>query len=179
MRKLVFLLPVVLFLILVGFFAIGLNTDPRLVPSPLIGKPAPAFSLPRLADAQSSLGTTDFKGQVTLLNVWATWCVSCRAEHDVLMRIAASKQVKIYGLDYKDNREDALRWLANLGDPYVASAFDEHGRIAIDWGVYGTPETFLIDAEGIVRYKHVGPLSWEFWQSSLLPMIEQLRAGQG
>ena len=179
MKKLLFLLPLSVFVLLVGFFAAGLQYDPSRVPSPLIGKSAPEFSLPRLESADQTIGTSDLRGKVALLNVWATWCAACRDEHPVLMRIARGGEVPIYGLDYKDKRQDALVWLARLGDPYSASAFDEAGRVGIDWGVYGTPETFLLDRNGIVRYKHIGPLTWNVWERTLLPMIRELKSERG
>ena len=120
----------------------------------------------------------DFKGQVVLLNIWATWCVSCRAEHDVLLELARTGKVDIYGLNYKDNRADAQRWLRQLGDPYVANAFDENGRVGIDWGVYGAPETFIMDKHGIIRHKHIGPLTREALEQEILPLIARLEAGQ-
>jgi cytochrome c biogenesis protein CcmG/thiol:disulfide interchange protein DsbE len=173
-----YLTPLVLFLALAALLYKGLALNPREVPSPLIGKPAPEFSLPDLMDTGKQLSHADFKGQVSLLNVWATWCVSCRAEHPLLMQLA-EQGVPIYGLDYKDNREDARQWLARFGDPYVANAFDADGRVGIDWGVYGTPETFIIDHEGIIRHKHIGPLTEDAIQGKILPLIEQLRGKQG
>ena len=174
-----YLLPLVLFTLVVIFLAIGLNLDPRKVPSPLVGKPVPAFTLTRLDDPQTTINNDHFKGKVSLLNVWATWCVSCRAEHEVLMALANSNKVSIYGLNYKDKREDALRWLKLYGDPYVANAFDGDGRVGIDWGVYGTPETFLIDQQGVIRHKVIGPITGEILQQQLLPLIEKLQSSTG
>ncbi len=171
------LIPATIFAILVVFFWVGLTLDPSEVPSPLIGKPAPAFTLPSLHDAGTELTEQTFRGQVSLLNVWATWCVGCRQEHDMLLAIAAEDVAPIYGLNYKDDRADALEWLRRLGDPYKANAVDQSGEAAIDWGVYGAPETFLIDAEGIVRYKHIGPLTPEVWQQQLRPRIVKLKEG--
>ena len=167
-------LPIIIFLLLAVLLGIGLTLDPKKVPSPLIGKAAPAFELPRLKQPEEKLGTDSFRGKVTLLNVWATWCVSCRAEHEVLTAIAKTGKVDIYGLNYKDKREDAIKWLQVYGDPYVASAFDADGRVGIDWGVYGTPETFVIDKQGIIRHKVIGPVTVEIWQQELLPLINKL-----
>ena len=173
-----YLTPLVLFLALAALLYKGLALNPREVPSPLIGKPAPEFSLPELKDTSRQLSQSDFLGKVSLLNVWATWCVSCRAEHPLLMQLAR-QGVTIYGLDYKDSREDAKRWLQRFGDPYVANAFDADGRVGIDWGVYGTPETFVIDQRGIIRHKHIGPLTEEAIQREILPLIQQLKEDKG
>lgn len=173
-----YLTPLVLFLALAALLYKGLALNPREVPSPLIGKPAPEFTLPDLKDTSRQLSHTDFQGKVSLLNVWATWCVSCRAEHPLLMQLAR-QGVTIYGLDYKDSREDAQRWLQRFGDPYVANAFDADGRVGIDWGVYGTPETFVIDQQGIIRHKHIGPLTEEAIQREILPLIQQLKGDKG
>jgi cytochrome c biogenesis protein CcmG/thiol:disulfide interchange protein DsbE len=170
-----YLVPLAVFLVMVVFLAVGLTLDPREVPSPFIGKPAPAFTLPQVADAGKTLSPADFKGQVALVNVWASWCVSCRQEHPVLMELSRRGVVPIYGLNYKDEREAALGWLKQFGDPYTASAFDADGRAGIDWGVYGVPETFVIDKAGIVRYKHTGPVSAEDLENKLLPLIRQLQ----
>jgi cytochrome c biogenesis protein CcmG/thiol:disulfide interchange protein DsbE len=177
-RYLRYLVPLALFLLLAGLLYRGLSLDPKVVPSPLIGKPMPSFTLPRLANASASISDTDLKGKVTALNIWATWCVSCRAEHDVLLELARTGKVDIYGLNYKDNRADAQRWLRQLGDPYVANAFDADGRVGIDWGVYGAPETFIMDKDGIIRHKHIGPLTREALQQEILPLIARLEAAQ-
>ena len=174
-----YVIPVVVFAVLVVFLAIGLNLDPREVPSPLIGKPVPEFTLTRLKDPNTSFSNEDLKGEVSLLNVWATWCVSCRAEHELLMALANSKRVSIYGLNYKDDRKDALRWLQALGDPYTANAFDGDGRVGIDWGVYGTPETFVIDKQGVIRHKIIGPITVDRLNKELLPLIDQLTSKTG
>src|SRR5215831_15343713 len=146
------LIPLVVFVVLAGFLFVGLWRDPREVPSPLVGKPAPSFSLAQLHVPEKMLGAADMRGKVWLLNVWASWCVSCREEHPLLIEYAQSGVVPIYGLNYKDKREDAISWLSELGDPYVLSAFDEDGRVGIDYGVYGAPETYLIDRDGIIRF---------------------------
>ena len=166
------------FAALVGLLWVGLQRDPRLVPSPLVGKPAPEFTLSRLRDPGATLSRSDLLGKASLLNVWATWCVSCRHEHGLLMKIAEGG-VSIYGLNYKDDRADAVRWLDRLGDPYVANAFDPDGRLGLDLGVYGTPETFLIAADGTVAYKHVGPITLQVWNDTLLPMLRESRKVRG
>ncbi|MDD5034027.1 MAG: DsbE family thiol:disulfide interchange protein [Methylococcaceae bacterium] len=170
-----FVIPLIIFLTMVIFLGIGLKLDPREVPSPLIGKPAPAFELPQLADAGKRFGKDNLKGQVSLLNVWASWCVSCRQEHPLLVELAQKNIVPIYGLDYKDSREDGMAWLSRLGNPYVLSAFDADGKVGIDWGVYGVPETFVIDQQGVIRHKHTGPITEEAWQKTLLPLILKLQ----
>lgn len=171
-----YLIPAGIFAIVVVFLAVGLNLDPRKVPSPLVGKPVPDFSLTRLKDPNLTFSKKDLNGKVSLLNVWATWCVSCRAEHQVLLALAKSGKIDIYGLNYKDNREDAMRWLQVLGDPYIANAFDGEGRVGIDWGVYGTPESFLIDKQGVIRHKVIGPITVEVLKNELLPLIVELQS---
>ena len=170
-----FLIPLGVFAVMVLFLGIGLTLNPREVPSPLIGKPAPAFQLSRVADAGQTLSPEDFKGQVALVNVWASWCVSCRQEHPVLLQLARQNVVPIYGLNYKDQREAAQGWLNQHGNPYVASAFDADGRVGINWGVYGVPETFVIDKAGLIRHKHTGPVTPESLDRELLPLIRQLQ----
>ncbi len=167
-----FLLPAGVFAILVGFFFVGLSRDPSQVPSPLIGKVAPTYSLPRVEDTTQKVSSSDFAGKQHMVNVWATWCVECRKEHSVLLEIAKKNVVPIVGLDWKDELTSAQIWLAQLGNPYLATAFDEKGRVAIDFGVYGAPETFLIDAEGKVRYKHIGSLTMDVWEHEFLPRID-------
>ena len=167
------------FLVLVVFLGIGLTLDPREVPSPLIGKAVPSFRLPTVSDPAQTLASEQFRDRVTVLNVWASWCVSCRQEHPLLVELARRGEVTIYGLNYKDTRPDALRWLASLGNPYTASAFDEDGRVGIDWGVYGVPETFVIDRQGIIRHKHTGPITEEAWNKTLWPLIQKLQAQPG
>ena len=167
-------LPVIIFLLLAVLLGVGLRLDPKKVPSPLIGKAAPAFELPLLKRPESMINSDTFKGKVSLFNVWATWCISCRAEHEVLTAIANTGKVDIYGLNYKDERAAAKKWLQVYGDPYVVSAFDADGRVGIDWGVYGTPETFVIDQQGIIRHKVIGPVTTEIWQEELLPLITKL-----
>lgn len=171
-----FLLPLAIFLVLIVFLAIGLRLNPREVPSPLIDKPAPAFSVPTLDGGGKTLARDDLRGKVWLLNVWASWCVSCREEHPVLVELAKRNVVPIYGLNYKDARPDALRWLSEWGNPYAVSAFDPEGRVGIDFGVYGVPETFVIDKAGVIRQKHIGPLTPAVLENKLIPLIRQLDA---
>ena len=169
-----FAIPLVLFILLVTFLAIGLRHDPHEVPSPLINKPAPAFQLAQLRDPSKTFSAADMRGKVWLLNVWASWCVTCRDEHPLLLQYARSGALPIYGLNYKDKREDALSWLGELGDPYVLSVSDTDGRVGIDYGVYGAPETYLIDRDGIIRFKQVGPVTPDIWQETILPLAQQL-----
>ena len=166
-----YIVLIVVFLSMLGIFVVGLDRDPSELPSPLIDKPAPHFDLPRVRDPMSTVGNKDYAGQLVLVNIWATWCVGCRQEHDYLLKLARETDIPIYGLNWRDRRDDALTWLRELGDPYVASGFDEDGRVGIDWGVYGAPETFLISADGIVLYKHLSPLSEAVWQKEFQPRI--------
>ncbi|MRR08534.1 DsbE family thiol:disulfide interchange protein [bacterium] len=170
-----FLLPLGIFLVLVVFLAIGLRLNPREVPSPLIGKPVPAFKLAQLQAPDRTVSPEDFKGKVWMLNVWASWCVSCREEHPVLVGLAKQGGLNIVGLNYKDERSDAFRWLAQHGgDPYAVSAYDADGRVGIDFGVYGVPETFIIDKTGIIRHKHIGPVTPDALQKKILPLMKEL-----
>ena len=171
-----FIWPLVGFLVLVGFLYVGLGLNPHEVPSPLIGKPAPEFTLQQLHDPAKQFSSKDMKGQVWLLNVWASWCVSCREEHPVLVELARQNIVPIYGLDYKDKREDGLGWLDRGGNPYVLSALDADGRVGIDYGVYGVPETYVIDKQGIIQYKEIGPVTPQNLQNKILPLIAKLQA---
>lgn len=175
-RYLRYLVPLAIFFILVVFLFRGLSLDPKRVPSPLVGKPMPEFSLPRLKDPAATLSDSDLKGKVSVLNIWATWCVSCRAEHKVLLQLARDSTVDIYGLNYKDDRAAAQQWLRQLGDPYVANAFDADGRTGIDWGVYGAPETFIMDKQGTIRHKHIGPLTMDALNTTILPLLAELQA---
>ena len=168
-----FLAPVV-FLIICGFLFIGLYKDPSLVESPLIGKSIPTFSAFMLKDTTKAITNADLIGDISLVNVWATWCVACKQEHAALVQIARNEGVPIYGLNYKDDRNAAMNWLQSYGDPYVKNIFDGDGRIAIDFGVYGAPETFLIDQQGIIRHKLVGVMTPAIWQSQFVPIINQL-----
>ena len=171
-----YLLPLAIFLVIGGFLMAGLGLNPRLVPSPLIDKPVPQFSLPAVEDPARPVGSEALRGEVSLVNVWASWCVSCRQEHPVLVELAERHGVPIYGINYKDERRDALRYLARGGNPYVWSGHDLEGRVGIDWGVYATPETFVIDRHGTIRHKHIGPISPEQARNELLPLIERLRS---
>ncbi len=169
-----YLLPLLVFVVLIGFFWVGLGKDPNLLPSALLDKPAPAFTLSNLHSPEKSFSTEDMKGKVWVLNVWASWCAACRSEHPLFMDIARQGGINLYGLNYKDKRDDALTWLRQLGNPYAASLSDLSGDVGIDYGVYGVPETFIIDKEGIIRMKHVGPVSRADWQEKLLPTIKRL-----
>jgi cytochrome c biogenesis protein CcmG/thiol:disulfide interchange protein DsbE len=170
-RSLWFLLPAGLFMALVAFLFFGLYNDPREIPSPLIGKPAPTFSLETLADPSRTVSTADYQGRPYLVNVWGTWCPECRREHEVLLSIARTKIVPIVGLNWRDDRALAQRWLLQLGNPYYSVAFDPEGQAAIDWGVYGAPETFLVSADGTVLFKRIGPMNLDVWQREFLPLI--------
>ncbi len=171
-----FIIPLVLFVVLAVFLALGLNLNPRDIPSPFIDKPAPVFSAPKLTAPTEKLSTTDLKGKVWLFNVWASWCVSCREEHPVLNQLAKQHAVEIIGLNYKDEPDAAKKWLDTLGNPYTVSIMDQDGRIGIDWGVYGVPETFVVDKKGVIRHKYTGPITIEAWQQTLLPLITKLQA---
>jgi cytochrome c biogenesis protein CcmG, thiol:disulfide interchange protein DsbE len=169
-----FILPLVAFLVLVGFLAKGLFLHPHEVPSPLIDKPAPGFSLPRLDQPGKQFSPAEMKGKVWLLNVWASWCESCKDEHPVLLDLAQQNQVPIYGLDYKDKPEPAQAWLNEAGNPYKLVAQDADGRVGINYGVYGVPETYVIDKQGIIRYKLIGPMTLENLKGIILPMVHKL-----
>lgn len=176
MKRLTLLAPLAVFLLLGGFFAIGLTRDPSRIPSALIDHPLPEFSLPSLEGVDDGgLATRDFKGDVVLLNVFASWCVSCRIEHPFLMKLSESGEARIYGLDWKDKPGDGAAWLNRLGNPYERIGDDADGRVAIDLGVTGAPETFIVDREGRIRYKYVGPITPEVWMETLAPRIEELR----
>lgn len=170
-----FLIPLALFLVLAVFLAVGLSRDPHELPSTLINKPAPSFSLPQLLEPDRTFMPQEMRGRVWLLNTWASWCVACREEHETLVEFARTKQVPIYGLNYKDERDAALQWLEEFGNPYTMSVMDKDGRVGIDYGVYGVPETFLIDKQGVIRYKQVGPLTPEALQQKILPMVRELQ----
>lgn len=170
-----FAVPLAIFAAIVAFLFVGLFRDPREVPSPLVGKPAPAFALADLHDPSRRIATADFRGQVWLLNVWASWCVSCRVEHPLLVDLAKSKAVPIVGLNYKDKTDEGLAWLARHGDPYTLSVVDADGRVGIDWGVYGVPETFVVDKAGVIRYKHIGPVTADALRQTILPLVRKLQ----
>ena len=171
-----YLIPLGIFAILIGFLAMGLGLKPHEIPSPLINKPAPAFSLPLLDDPQQKLSAQDLRGKVWILNVWASWCVACRIEHPLLVEFSKTAAVPLYGLNYKDKRDDALRWLANFGNPYTRSLSDTEGLVGIDFGVYGVPETFVIDKEGVIRFKQIGPVTPEVLRDDILPLLKKLGA---
>lgn len=170
-----FLIPFAVFVVLVAFLAIGLTLDPREVPSPLINKPAPAFQLAQLQQPGLTFSQKDMLGQVWLLNVWASWCASCRDEHPLLVELARSRVVPIVGLNYKDKAEDAKAWLRQFDDPYSLSITDVNGRVGLDYGVYGVPETFVIDRTGIIRYKQIGPVTRQALDERILPLIRALQ----
>ncbi len=169
-----YLIPLIVFVALSGVLFVGLYGDPNDVPSQFIDKPAPQFELERLYQPDQTVSRDDMLGKVWLLNVWASWCVSCRQEHPVFMQLAKTGLVPIFGLNYKDERDAAITWLEDFGNPYVAVGHDIKGRVGIDYGVYGVPETYLIDKEGIVRYKHTGPVTFEALQNKILPLVRQL-----
>jgi len=166
-----YIFPAVTVLLLIPFLLIGLTKDPSQLPSPFIGKAAPAFDLPSLTRPEQRVGSASYAGRIALVNIWATWCVGCRQEHEFLLRLAAQEVIPIYGINWRDNRDDAQRWLQQLGDPYVDSGFDVDGRVGIEWGAYGAPETFLISADGTVLYKHLGPLDTMTWDKVFMPLL--------
>ena len=172
-RKL--LIPLLLFVVLAGFLLAGLGLNPREVPSPLVGKPAPDFTLGQLHRPERRLGPADLKGQVWLLNVWASWCVSCRLEHPLLIELAKAKLVPLVGLNYKDRPNEGLAWLAQHGNPYDVSVVDRDGRVGIDWGVYGVPETFVVDKAGVIRHKQIGPVDAAALEKKILPLVRELQ----
>ncbi len=174
-RRAVFVVPIVVFLGIAVFLGIGLSLNPREIPSPLIGKPVPDFKLPPVQGRTLGLSTEDLKGEVSLVNVFASWCVACREEHPLLMRLSQQGIVPIHGLNYKDAPKDAADWLDRLGDPYTRTGADINGRVGIDWGVYGVPETFVVDRNGRIVYKHIGPISPRDWEEKMTPLVEQLR----
>jgi cytochrome c biogenesis protein CcmG, thiol:disulfide interchange protein DsbE len=182
--KLRFIVPLAVFVVLFAFFAVILkrakedNYNPTAIASPLLGRPAPQFELPSVEDPQVKVASVDYRDKFHLVNVWATWCVECRHEHSMLLELKRQNVIPIVGIDWNDSRERAQEWLQQLGDPYVATAFDGEGRVALDWGVYGAPETFLVDDKGIVRCKHVGALQAEDWEKKFLPVIRGERTGQ-
>ncbi|MHB8534690.1 MAG: DsbE family thiol:disulfide interchange protein [Sulfuricaulis sp.] len=169
-----YLIPLAMFVALGLLLAYGLKLDPRRIPSPLIGKPVPEFDLPSVADPARKVSRDSLLGRVYLLNVWASWCVACREEHPFLVELKSRQAVPIIGLDYKDTRQDALQWLSGMGDPYEISISDTDGRVGINLGVYGVPETFVVDKKGIIRYKQIGPLTPDAWRKEIAPLIRQL-----
>ena len=165
--------PVVLFALLILMFVKGLDPDRDVnaLPSPFLGKPAPQFELPSLTDPSKTVSNADFGNEMSLVNVWATWCVGCRQEHQFLLQLAESGSIRMFGLNWRDNRVEAQRWLQDLGNPYIDTAYDEDGRAGINWGVYGAPETFLIGPDGTVLYKHLGPLNRSLWEKHFVPRL--------
>ncbi|MGA7595290.1 MAG: DsbE family thiol:disulfide interchange protein [Gallionella sp.] len=168
--------PFLAFVVLVIFLYVGLGLDPHEIPSPLINKSAPAFTLPQLYNPAKQFSSEEMKGKVWLLNVWASWCVSCREEHPVLMELSQQHIVPIYGLDYKDKNPDGEAWLREGGDPYTLVATDANGRVGIDYGVYGVPETYVIDKQGVIRYKQIGPVTHQSLQQKILPLVAELQS---
>jgi cytochrome c biogenesis protein CcmG/thiol:disulfide interchange protein DsbE len=169
-----FAIPLGIFILMVGLLGYGLNLDPKKVPSPLIDKSAPAFSLARLHLPQQQVANTDLLGEAWVLNVWASWCVACRAEHEYVTRLAQMNLTRVIGLNYKDKPEDAKDWLNDWGNPYTASLMDQDGRVGIDWGVYGVPETFIVDKNGTIRYKYIGPINQEVIDTEIVPLLREL-----
>jgi len=170
-----YLAPIVFFAVMVPVFIFGLHRDPTVLPSPLIDRQAPAFRLPSLEHPGQIVSSDDYAGQLALVNVWATWCSGCRQEHGFLLDLARRNEIPIIGLNWRDERAAAMSWLDTLGDPYTATGFDGDGRVGIDWGVYGAPETFLVGADGIVLHKHIAPLTEQVWQDEFLPIINAAR----
>jgi cytochrome c biogenesis protein CcmG, thiol:disulfide interchange protein DsbE len=174
MKMLRFVLPLAIFGVLAVFLWRGLSLNPREVPSPLVGKPAPQFVLPKLGDPNTTIKRDDLLGKVWVLNVWASWCAPCREEHPLVIAFAKRSGIPVYGLNYKDQTAAATTWLAQLGDPYAATLVDAQGKVGIDWGVYGVPETFVIDKTGIIRMKHIGPLTEQAIRTKLEPLVKEL-----
>lgn len=172
------LIPFLIFIIIVSFLWLGLGKDPNLLPSVFLNKPLPTFNAPQLDEKLALLSSENFKDHVTILNVWATWCESCRLEHPIFLDIARQKQLQVIGLNYKDNRDDAKKYLQTMGNPFTAIIYDPQGKIGMQLGVYGTPETFVIDKKGIVRFKFIGPITLDSWQKVLSPQIKKILAGE-
>ncbi len=175
LKKLKVILPLVIFLTIAFFLWKGLSGTPNRIPSPLIGKSVPTFDIATLQNPQVKFSNKELLGHVSIINVWATWCYACRAEHSVLMDISEHNKVAIYGLNYKDKRQSALDWLNKYGDPYKQVLFDPKGTLAINFGVYGAPETFVVDKKGIIRYKYTGPISPDAWKDDILPVVKKLQ----
>lgn len=176
-RQRAYWLPLAAFLVIAAAFAVGLTLDPREIPSVLIGKPVPDFDLPPVRGRTLGLASQDLRGEVSLVNVWASWCVECRREHPLLMELERNGDVPVHGLNYKDRPEDAEDWLTRLGDPYTRTGADRDGRVAIDWGVYGVPETFVVGADGRIAHKHIGALTPDVLEKEILPLVRTLREG--
>lgn len=176
MLKLKFLLPLIAFVLLVALLFVGLSNDPRKVPSPLVNKAAPDFELPRLYDTSATFSPKMLKGKVWLLNIWASWCRGCRVEHPILNELAKQKLLPMVGFNYKDTNVEAKKWLKNLDNPYDLIVTDQEGLVGFDYGVYGVPETFFIDKNGIIRYKHIGPVSYKDLTEKIIPLVKKLQA---
>ena len=172
-----FIAPIVAVIIFIPVLMIGLTRDPSALPSPFIGKAAPEFDLPSLLNPETRVTSQTYAGRTVLVNIWATWCVGCRQEHGFLMKLASDNAIPIYSINWRDDRREALRWLEQLGDPYVDTAFDVDGRVGIDWGAYGAPETFLVSADGVVLHKHLGPLNAAIWQRDFVPLLASAEGG--
>ena len=170
-----YLIPLFAFLVLAAFLLVGLTLNPRQVPSPLIDKPAPKFQLNQLQESDKIMSSDDNLGKVWMLNVWASWCVACRGEHPLLVQLARTGIVPIYGLNYKDERNTAMQWLKRYGDPYTISIVDSDGKVGIDYGVYGVPETYVIDKKGIIRHKQIGPVTVDSLEKTIIPLIKELQ----
>ncbi len=176
MKRFTFIAPLLVFVAIAAYFAVGLTRDPSRIPTALLDKPVPEFSLPAIQGVEKGLSTVDLKGEVSLVNVFASWCVGCRIEHPVLMELAAEGDIPIYGVNWKDKPGDGAAWLNQWGDPYNSVGDDADGRVAIEFGVTGAPETFVIDAEGRIRYKQVGPITPQTWEEDIKPIIEELKS---
>jgi cytochrome c biogenesis protein CcmG/thiol:disulfide interchange protein DsbE len=170
------LIPLLLFLVIAAVLAVGLTLNPREVPSPLIGKPAPEFTAPMLYEPERTISRADILGEVVAVNVFASWCVACREEHPYIMALAQHYGVPVYGLNYKDTRQAATEWLAKMGNAYAGIIYDPEGKIGLDWGVYGVPETFILDRQGVIRYKRIGAIDARLLEQEILPLVRQLRA---
>lgn len=177
-RHVLGLMPIVALAGLVGVFAVGLGRDPSIIPSTLIGKPVPDFDLPPVQGRSLGLSSTDLRGEVSLVNVFASWCLACREEHPLFMQLARDKVVPVHGINYKDAPEDAANWLDTRSDPYTRTGADRNGRVAIDWGVYGVPETFVVGADGVIAYKHIGAVTEQVLSETIVPLVVQLQAGR-
>ncbi len=175
MKRLVYILPLAVFVVMAFYFVLGLRLDPRMIPSALIDKPVPTFTLPPIEGGPGNgFSSADFRGRVSAINVFASWCLPCRVEHPLVTRLAGIEGVTLYGINYKDRPADALAWLEEMGNPFREIGADAKGRVAIDWGVYGLPETFIVDGKGRIRYKHVGPMTPQSFEDNILPVIEGL-----
>lgn len=176
MKNIIRFIPLILFVLLGALLYRGLFLNPQAMPSAMIGKPLPEFSLPTLMATDSQVGRDDLKGNIVLLNVWATWCVQCKYEHPYLLNIAKNSRVKLYGLNFTDDHNSAIKWLKEFENPYIFSIFDEQGALGLDIGVFGAPETFIIDHKGLIRKRFAGPINEQVWQQEFLPLIATIEA---